>query len=575
MIIYGDPSFEQSLGSLIRGLEERIEAARVWSPGGALDGWRSILIAAGQVEQGVEDSEEADEVLRERVRALVDEAAKALCAKWLNSPDVGEASRSALARMATALRECDHASDVAVRVKVPEGFAFYSLFPEQFCAAAQAWAQGRDRSQPVVVVGIRSIGTSLSAVVRSTLERAGWNVRRLTVRPRGHPFERTLTFGTDDLRGASNLLVVDEGPGASGSSMAAVARAAVAAGVPAERVFFLPGHGGESGPHASAEVRQWWARVTRFMTPLDELRWGGRTLKEELAERTRGLLGPAAVVERVEDLSAGLWRDVIECDRSNLPPAFPLFERTKYRCVLRDGRSVLWKFAGLCDTHEGGVAAAALRVMSSRSAEGWAEAPLGAALGFVASSWVNGRTLVPQDAEPAVVAHVGRYIRSAAAAPLGEEERAAAFERLRDLLYWNTRESLGEVAADASRRHADTVEHWVRNSVEASYGDGRVGPWEWVREPSGRIRKVDCAGHSFDHTAIGRQPLLWDVAGALVEWNLRNGAEPLLRAAAVEGTPPAVLAFYRRAYAAFRVGMCAMCGIDSSAYLEHLRAGPE
>ena len=38
----------------------------------------------------------------------------------------------------------------------------------------------------------------------------------------------------------------------------------------------------------------------------------------------------------------------------------------------------------------------------------------------------------------------------------------------------------------------------------------------------GTIVKLDAGGHYADHTAIGPQPLWWDVAGAAVEWGLDN-----------------------------------------------------
>jgi hypothetical protein len=75
--------------------------------------------------------------------------------------------------------------------------------------------------------------------------------------------------------------------------------------------------------------------------------------------------------------------------------------------------------------------------------------------------------------------------------------------------------------------------------------------------------KLDGAGHTWDHTVVGAQPLAWDVAGALVEWGpAAPAARSLLaayRAAGGDPLPAATLAFYRLAYAAFRAGQCDLC----------------
>jgi hypothetical protein len=143
------------------------------------------------------------------------------------------------------------ADDQKIVVKVPEGFAFYALFPEQYCAAASAWvsARGAGLSGAVLVVGIRSIGTALSAVVAATLRARGFRAERLTVRPTGPPFTRRVEAPAPELNGLRHALIVDEGPGLSGSSMVAVAEWLTSAGV--SDIAFLPGHEEEPGGSAS------------------------------------------------------------------------------------------------------------------------------------------------------------------------------------------------------------------------------------------------------------------------------------------------------------------------------------
>jgi hypothetical protein len=417
-----------------------------------------------------------------------------------------------------------------------------------------------------LVIGVRSIGTSLSAVVRAALADGGWDARRLTVRPSGHPYDRHVELAPGQVGGARHAIIVDEGPGMSGSSMAATAKAAVAAGIDAARLSFFPGHGGEPGGAASPEVRRWWQDTPRCVVPTGQLRWNGRSLPERLREETTRLLN-GVHVERVEDLSGGLWRHAAT-GRTNasLPPAFPAFERTKYRCVLGDGRSVLWKFAGL-----GGGADRLMQQMASRAAGGWTPAPLGTSMGFIAIPWVEGQLLDRTGVNDEVLVQVGRYIALAAGMALTPEEQPAGFGRLREMLYWNTWEALGAQTAEATRSVSESAWRVFAEQPMSAYGDGRLGPYEWVRTPAGQIVKVDCAGHDADHTVIGKQPLMWDVAGAVVEWALEApGAKALQAAAGLERIPRDLSVFYHASYAAFRVGMAAMCGVDAAHYRDLL-----
>src|SRR5207253_11092270 len=102
-----------------------------------------------------------------------------------------------------------------VEIRRPEGYAFYALYPEAYSAAASAL----DGVGPIKVVGIRSIGTGLAAMVAA---RLGGELP-VTVRPVGDPFRRELSISAelaaallDDAH--ASFAIVDEGPGLSGSS---------------------------------------------------------------------------------------------------------------------------------------------------------------------------------------------------------------------------------------------------------------------------------------------------------------------------------------------------------------------
>ena len=102
-------------------------------------------------------------------------------------------------------------------VSVPEGFAYYALDPELYRMAALRFA-AEAALHRVAVIGIRSIGAPLSAVVEAELRaRAAAKRNRGTVRPHGHPWDRRLRIASGLERAwrawDGVFAVVDEGPG--------------------------------------------------------------------------------------------------------------------------------------------------------------------------------------------------------------------------------------------------------------------------------------------------------------------------------------------------------------------------
>jgi hypothetical protein len=533
MIVYGDPSHEEPAGILVERL--KLRAGQESHEG--TDGRRTLLIEAGKLEQALADVP-AGESLMGQIERVTDLAADA----FLGVSNFGPV-REALARLEVR-------PDLPLRVKVPEGFAFYALYPEHYARAAELWIEDHEDapSRRAVIVGVRSIGTGLSAVAARVLARAGWAVRRLTVRPAGHPYRRRVEIPIKALDGAAFGLVVDEGPGQSGSSMAAAAKALASAGLEPSSIAFLPGHGHSPGTAGSEEIRRWWAKTRRYVAGAGDPIFDGRPLPAVLAGCSGG------PVVRMEGLGAGAWRRIVYPDEGEWPAAFPAFERNKYRAVFADGSSVLWKFEGLA-----GAAGAAASRMARLARRGWGPAPLACTHGFVARPWLEGKPLRREQGDGIVLARIGRYIADAAMPPVPETERRSSVERLREMLYWNTRESLGEAMAERSR----AWEGLAPETAWPTYGDGRLGPEEWLRESDGRLLKVDCVGHRTDHTMAGVQPVAWDLAGALVEWGLEGKAARLLleaySAAGGRTVPPEALMFYRMAYAAFRLGQCMLC----------------
>lgn len=571
MIVYGDPQHEEEVDLWVSHMRTRVAALDSGSAS-LLGDLRKDLIIAGQLEQGVHDALEgrlsSEEILRciAPFRALTAQAARAFYSVWaagVESAPNGVPVEGALAAMLQTLQGISAPGRV-IKIKMPEGFAFYALYPEQYCAAALRWridhpdAVGRC----VVVVGIRSIGTGLAAVVAAALEAGVCAAQSFTVRPTGHPFERHVEVAPASIEGAEWALVVDEGPGMSGSSMAATGAALVRAGLSHSKVSFLPAHCREPGTAASDEVRSWWQSTPRYVVTLNNLSFEGMPLSQALAHALPSLTGVDDPVVAVEDISGGRWREVLYGDSRRWPPAFAPFERPKYLCTLRSGAKALFKFDGLVGAPGGSESTAekVLAELAERARLGWGPAPLGVANGFVAQHWVEGAPLEREEGDVGLAATIGRYIAQVAGPFLTESEIEAGIVRLRELLYWNSWEALGESEAEATRPLADMV---LIASATPSYGDGHMAPHEWLRTPSGQIMKVDSSGHSWDHTAVGVQPVAWDVAAALVEWDLHGEAATPLMQAFVKASgcsiAPSTLNFYRMAYLAFRVGLCSLC----------------
>ena len=458
MQIYGDPQYRISAKIFLANFLQRLRRTRADN----LDDVRALLIQAGQFEQAMADA-------GQNASSRTDLAAQAFYKCWKGErPDL------------TALDVLDDGSDPTLRIKIPEGYEFYTLYPDQYLATAELLAKERPH-QRVFVVGIRSIGTSLSAAVCAVLP----NAQRCTVRPEGHPFDRKVTLPPVNATQFDYAVIVDEGPGLSGSSITAVWTALRDAGF--SHIVVLPGHENGPGPAASEATRKLWDHMDTRFTPAQPLPY--------------------------RDVSAGKWRELFSGD---WPAAFIPFERAKY--LAPDG--VLWKFAGLGAAYEDGktgIERARAR-MQALATEGFGPTPGDHARGFIAMPWLDGTRLAKTDArDPAVIDLLSQYVVRFACLPLDPAEMRMGQDRLAEMAIANTREALGDKWAQVAKYKVDRGRDL---NMFQSYGDGRLAPQEWVRNKDGRIFKVDSFGHDTDHTLIGKQSILWDIAGLVLEWDL-------------------------------------------------------
>lgn|GEM_PF-6867636 len=268
---YGDLTISASTPNLLRELEQN---SRHWSREHVTDLW----IRTGMAAQAILDDDSCrDPAVQAQVHALLRRAARLV---------IEEASFHEYRNAVIGLR--DFNLPEALRMKIPEGFSFYSVFPESYLESAHALRNFLGEAE-LRVVGIRSIGTALGSIVA---EAAGacdfW-----TVRPVGHPFQREIS-ADDDFKNTivpeSHYAVVDEGPGLSGSSFASVAAWLVARGVPWERIHFLPAHPHPPGNDGSDSVRKIWSQVRR---------WNANEFRSDQDPRWNYCgLGPAGAIRR-------------------------------------------------------------------------------------------------------------------------------------------------------------------------------------------------------------------------------------------------------------------------------------
>src|SRR5947209_9434240 len=208
-----------------------------------------------------------------------------------------EEDRAALSQLPKALAKLNSVSlPETLRISPPEGFACYAVPPRDFGAMV---SQVAHQAPSAAIIGIRSIGTTLSAIVLGALQHRGTPAERITVRPTGHPYDRTTRLSADQVRWTeghlqhgSAFLVVDEGPGRSGSSFLSVAEALEATGLPLDRITLMgsrPINPDElcatNGPARWRRFKFVWPSPARYARFYDDIYIGGGDWREVLLQR--------------------------------------------------------------------------------------------------------------------------------------------------------------------------------------------------------------------------------------------------------------------------------------------------
>ena len=488
MIVYGDPKAACTVGEAVAALRD-------------LKG-RALVVACGMLEQALDDrggmtkdkfandkGTPKDEIGRESFTEI---AARA----WLTGTEVRLDMEFGLA------------PETKLSLKTPEGFAFYQLYPEQYVRAAELFFEANWRGD-YVVLGIRSIGTTLSAVVAEMLRLDGAKVNRWTLRPRGDPFARVVNLPSEVENNCDGYLVVDEGPGISGSSFVATWRALREIGVAAEKIHFFPGHLNPPGQAASAKTREVWEKVAKWHSPLEETPWKGcRNIFEFLKEREKK------------------------------------FEH-----------GVVWEFGGYPLPWPFDCSGEAERC-ARRCAELSCGLPaIDAVDGWVAFPFVNATNA------KITLEKLAEHVVAVADEPLRREDELETETRLRDMLRANVRKHFRNEPMDGE------LERWLGELViapaEKSSGDGQMAPKNWVTGAGGKLWKLNTTGSKLSHHVAYRLPAIWDVAQVIVEWDFSREDEKEfcaeLRARGLR-IDKKELAFFKMACAALELGKVVMFG---------------
>jgi len=533
MIVYGDRAETVASRERIAALAADIDAIATMPPGI----WRhdaivTAFVALGQVVQGVADADreahgadggsDAERSLLAPLTAL----SQALLASW--DSDFGDIT--ALPALTAPLGLPDR-----ITLRLPEGYAFYAVYPEAYAAAARLLRL----DGTALVIGVRSIGTGLAALVAAVLGAPA----PVTVRPIGHPFDRTIALTpkteTGLIASDRHYVVVDEGPGLSGSSFAAVAAFLEERGVRRDRIAFLPSHGGEPGGQANPRTIARWAGAQRPVVTMNTL-----LPRERLSEWLSHLIGP---VEEIEDVSGGAWRAYVYGSEADWPAVQPWQERHKF-LVRAGGERWLVKFAGI-----GGEATRKLERARLLHAAGVVPEVRGQVYGFLVERWLDAGAVGDNDDVPDFA---GRYL-GARARLLPPPGGGASLAELAAMAQYNISVGLGDEVAAAFARFV--IELGAPESrVRRIATDNRCDHHEWLRLSDGRVLKADALDHDAAHDLIGAQDIAWDVAGVIVEFDLAPTAAERLIAITGEAAGHPVdrdlLHFLTPCYLAFRLG---------------------
>jgi hypothetical protein len=429
------------------------------------------LVRAGEIETGLADAGSPEAA---PMAGVVDQLASAVC---------GEAALDL-----SLLQSLDrlHGPPPLIRCAHPEGFSYYGLNPLDFADLARSMQA--KLGPRVAVIGIRSVGSTLGAVVAATLRTLGTCAERTTVRPEGEPYNRQTSFRGQQkawieakIEEQSDFVVVDEGPGFSGSTFLSVAHALVECGVPYSRILLMGSRPFPTHSAGAARAAAW----NRF-----------RSCTIDYASHTPTGAG--------RSLGDGAWREVVYSRRSRWPACWKEQERIKHLSV--DGKT-LFKFEGFGRFGEL-AREQAWQLSQAELSPRW----LGFDQGYGCYEFVTGQPLAWSDLSETMLSRMAEYCAFRVANFPAETSN---LKMLAAMVRNNLEVEFG------ARARGFSLDIPLERPV---YPDCRMLPYEWVMTGEGRALKTDAVGHAEGHQLPGPADIAWDLAGTIVEWELSPSA---------------------------------------------------
>jgi hypothetical protein len=183
------------------------------------------------------------------------------------------------------------------------------------------------------------------------------------------------------------------------------------------------------------------------------------------------------------------------------------------------------------------------------SQAGFGPAVRDAGNGLSAYTFVSGKPLIHTATSTEIIEHIAEYC---AYRRSKFRYGGSVMDDLREMVRFNTSQELGIELEISSETFYPT---------SAVICDGKMHPHEWIATTESKFFKVDACSHGDDHLFPGPTDIGWDLAGAIVEWDMhKDGANFLLSCYARRSgdNPMSRIGGYLIAYSAFRLAYCKM-----------------
>lgn len=508
-----------------------------------------LLIETAELETGVTDHYCRDlDLTNEKIRLcrnITLNAASMAVRMWDGgNPDIIEIKKNG------KLLEDLRASGIPERIEVsiPEGFVYYGLYPETYVQAAYEF---HDELNPgsVVCIGLRTIGTALSAIVECALRSRGCDVESFTVRPRGDPFDRHVEISGDLEKiivenQHSYFVLVDEGPGLSGSSIAGTFRKLRQFDIPRKNIVLFTSWIPDGSAFISEYAKTEWPHYKKYSGSFEKQWIAGERLETEFNCKIAG------------DISAGFWRYKLYKNENEFPAVHNQHERRKYMAFFEDRERSILKFAGFGRYGKRMFRRAGLL-------EGFSPSPLSLKNGFLQLKYIEGKPMANGEIEEDFVRRIVDYI--AFIKNNFQAEVTVAYDEMLEMINVNVAEGLGKSwmeKLNIGKRFSPEVYGKVPVAI-----DGHMMPHEWIKTETGYI-KTDSIEHHSDQFFHGCQDIAWDVAGSIIEFGFTGSRKNEFIETCAKAVEDRDLVnrmdFYIIAYLAYRLGFVTLASVTLS-----------